>query len=155
MHAELASRPRGFRPGGQFCGAGCPACASASRCTGCANLDSASAGTARRLKQSLAHAQAAFSLSYTQLGLLPAMYMAGLMVACVILTELCNYVNSFRLVGARAPLSLTLHTPGTEHPFPLPADTASHTCWASHSRPAWTMCLKAARAEGLPVAGVD
>ena len=49
-------------------------------------------------------AQAAFNLSYTQLGLLPAMYMAGLMIACVVLTELCNYVNSFRLVGVRAPI---------------------------------------------------
>ncbi|CAK0783469.1 hypothetical protein CVIRNUC_006668 [Coccomyxa viridis] len=43
--------------------------------------------------------QADFNLSYAQLGLLPALYMAGLMVACVIFNELTNSVNSFRLVG--------------------------------------------------------
>ena len=43
--------------------------------------------------------QADFNLSYAQLGLLPALYMAGLMVACLIFNELTNHVNSFRLVG--------------------------------------------------------
>ena len=43
--------------------------------------------------------QADFNLSYAQLGLLPALYMAGLMLACIIFNELTNYVNSFRLVG--------------------------------------------------------
>jgi hypothetical protein len=40
-----------------------------------------------------------FNLTYTQLGLLPALYMAGLMVAAVIFNELTNHFNSFRLVG--------------------------------------------------------
>ena len=44
--------------------------------------------------------QADFNLSYAQLGLLPALYMTGLMVACIVFNELTNYVNSFRLVGA-------------------------------------------------------
>lgn len=43
--------------------------------------------------------QADFNLSYAQLGLLPALYMAGLMVACIVFNELTNHVNSFRLVG--------------------------------------------------------
>lgn len=43
--------------------------------------------------------QADFNLSYAQLGLLPALYMAGLIVACIVFNELTNYVNSFRLVG--------------------------------------------------------
>ena len=43
--------------------------------------------------------QADFNLSYAQLGLLPALYMAGLMVACLVFNELTNHVNSFRLVG--------------------------------------------------------
>lgn len=41
-----------------------------------------------------------FQLTYAQLGLLPAMFMAGLMVSCLVFNELCNYVNSFRLIGA-------------------------------------------------------
>lgn len=43
--------------------------------------------------------QADFNLSYAQLGLLPALYMAGLMVACLVFNELTNHINSFRLVG--------------------------------------------------------
>lgn len=43
--------------------------------------------------------QADFNLSYAQLGLLPALYMAGLMVSCLVFNELTNHVNSFRLVG--------------------------------------------------------
>ena len=43
--------------------------------------------------------QADFNLTYAQLGLLPALYMAGLMVACLVFNELTNHVNSFRLVG--------------------------------------------------------
>jgi len=48
---------------------------------------------------SLVCLQADFNLSYAQLGLLPALYMAGLIVACLVFNELTNYVNSFRLVG--------------------------------------------------------
>lgn len=44
--------------------------------------------------------QADFNLTYAQLGLLPAMFMAGLMLACLVFNELCNYINSFRLIGA-------------------------------------------------------
>lgn len=40
-----------------------------------------------------------FNLTYAQLGLLPALYMVGLMVAAVIFNELTNHFNSFRLVG--------------------------------------------------------
>jgi hypothetical protein len=40
-----------------------------------------------------------FNLTYAQLGLLPALYMAGLMMAAVIFNELTNHFNSFRLVG--------------------------------------------------------
>ncbi|CAL8460810.1 g341 [Coccomyxa elongata] len=43
--------------------------------------------------------QADFNLTYAQLGLLPAMFMAGLMLACLVFNELCNYINSFRLIG--------------------------------------------------------
>ena len=46
--------------------------------------------------------QADFNLSYAQLGLMPALYMVGLMVACIIFNELTNYVNSFRLVGTHS-----------------------------------------------------
>ena len=46
--------------------------------------------------------QSDFNLTYAQLGLLPALYMAGLMVAAVIFNELTNHYNSFRLVGERS-----------------------------------------------------
>ena len=46
--------------------------------------------------------QADFNLSYAQLGLMPALYMVGLMVACIVFNELTNYVSSFRLVGKRS-----------------------------------------------------
>ena len=52
--------------------------------------------------------QADFHLTYAQLGLLPAMFMAGLMLACLVFNELCNYINSFRLIGAR---KAKLHAP--------------------------------------------
>ena len=58
--------------------------------------------------------QADFNLSYAQLGLLPALYMAGLMVACLVFNELTNHVNSFRLVGTlrHSPCAdLSLSTP--------------------------------------------
>ena len=48
--------------------------------------------------------QADFNLTYAQLGLLPALYMAGLMVACLVFNELTNHVNSFRLVGGAQEL---------------------------------------------------
>ena len=50
--------------------------------------------------------QADFNLTYAQLGLMPALYMAGLMVACLVFNELTNHVNSFRLVGEPQELLL-------------------------------------------------
>ncbi|KAK9823059.1 hypothetical protein WJX81_005352 [Elliptochloris bilobata] len=42
---------------------------------------------------------AAFGLTYLQLGLLPAMFMVGLMLACTVLSKLTAYFSPFRLVG--------------------------------------------------------
>lgn len=41
-----------------------------------------------------------FHLTYLQLGLLPAMFMVGLMLACGALSKMTAYISSFRLVGA-------------------------------------------------------
>ena len=45
-------------------------------------------------------AQRDFHLTYLQLGLLPAMFMVGLMLACGALSKMTAYISSFRLVGA-------------------------------------------------------
>ena len=44
-----------------------------------------------------------FNLTYAQLGLLPALYMAGLMVAAVIFNELTNHFNSFPALWVSTP----------------------------------------------------
>lgn len=43
--------------------------------------------------------QAEFNLTYFQLGLLPAMFMVGLMLACAAASKMSSYISSFRLVG--------------------------------------------------------
>ena len=50
--------------------------------------------------------QGDFGLSKFQLGLLAAMFMVGLMIASVALTQLTAYISPFRLVGE-------LHVPAT------------------------------------------
>ncbi|KAK9811544.1 hypothetical protein WJX72_005678 [[Myrmecia] bisecta] len=44
--------------------------------------------------------QGDFNLSYFQDGVLPAVFMVGLMVASIILTDLTAYFNAYRLIGA-------------------------------------------------------
>lgn len=45
-------------------------------------------------------AQTDFQLSELELGLLPSLFMVGLMLTSLLLCELRNHVNPFRLIGS-------------------------------------------------------
>lgn len=96
--------------------------------------------------------QAEFHLTYFQLGLLPAMFMVGLMLACAASSKMSSYISSFRLVGMSPAPHICM--PGTAIiPHMIAGVRSGHLCKSSAPFLAWLLMTLSAQSTSVSQVG--